>query len=72
MDAVTSAPNQPSPETELLSVDDLAARLQVAPRTVRRWCGEGKLPAAIEFGGLLRWRRDAVEEWIAEREEASP
>jgi len=68
MEPVTPVPDQPSPGTDLLSVDDRAETLQVSPRTIRRWRSEGKLPPALEFSGVLRWRREAVERWIAERE----
>ena len=69
MDDVETAPAEPSSGTSLLTVDDLAEKLKVASRTVRRWRGEGKLPPAIEFGGLLRWRPEVIDAWIAEREE---
>lgn len=69
IDTMNSNAEPPSPGTDLdlLSVADVARILGVGVRTIRRWRGEGKLPPALEFGGLLRWRRDAVEEWIAER-----
>ncbi len=48
----------------LLSVRDLAARLNIHPRTVRRWRGEGKLPPALEVGGVVRWQAEVVDAWI--------
>ena len=56
----------------LLDVAGLAEVLCVAPRTVRRWRGSGKLPPAIDVGGLLRWRREDVDRWLEERREAAP
>ena len=71
MDDVTTATNEPPPGTALVTIPDLAERLQVAERTVRRWRADGELPPAIEFGGLLRWRPEVIDAWIAEREEGS-
>ena len=70
MNPVHSAPEQPSPGTtlDLLSIADMAGIMGVGDRTIRRWRSEGKLPPAIEIGGLLRWRREVVEAWIAARE----
>jgi excisionase family DNA binding protein len=31
---------------EYLTVDEVAARLRVAPKTVRRWCASGQLKAS--------------------------
>ena len=44
----------------MLTVGDLAGVLQVDERTVRRWRDEGKLPDAIELGGVIRWHPDTV------------
>ena len=41
------------PDETLLTVEDVAQRLQIKPDTVRRWIRTGKLPA-IELGGRLR------------------
>ena len=61
--------NAPAHE-QLLDARGLATVLCVTTKTVRRWRDEGRLPAAIDFGGTLRWRRSTVEAWLAEREEA--
>jgi len=47
---------------ELLTVDEAAAVLNVAPVTVRRWIATGRLPA-LRLGRKLRVRRDALERW---------
>ena len=60
--------NAPACE-QLLDARGLATVLCVTTKTVRRWRDEGRLPAAIDFGGTLRWRRSTVEAWLAEREE---
>ena len=60
----TAAPRLP----EMLTVHDFAALLRVEPKTVRRWRQEGLLPEALVIGGVIRWRRDAVEGWLQEQE----
>ena len=54
---------------DLLTVRDIAQLLGVSPGTIRRWRREGKLPPAVEIGGVVRWRADAIGAWIADREE---
>lgn len=49
----------------LLTARDLAERLGVDVRTVRRWRSAGRLPRAIELGGVVRWDPAVVREWIA-------
>ena len=44
---------------ELLTVDETARLLKVAPVTVRRYIAEGRLPA-VRVGRAVRVRRDAV------------
>jgi len=51
----------------LLTVDDLAAWLQVKPRTVYQWVHEGYLPV-IKLGSLVRFDQAKVTEWIGKRE----
>jgi excisionase family DNA binding protein len=61
--------NQPTPpQPELLSVNDLAHLLGVSPRTVWSMRYKGSLPAPFKLGGLLRWRRATILEWIRELE----
>ena len=67
---MNACPETPSPGP-LLTVSDVAARLQVDARTVRRWRCEGRLPGAIEIAGVVRWRPEVVETWLAEREAGS-
>lgn len=48
---------------ELLTVQETAERLRIAPVTVRRYIASGRL-AAVRVGRGLRVRRDAVEGFI--------
>jgi excisionase family DNA binding protein len=50
---------------KLLTASDLAERLSVDVRTIRRWRTDGRLPGALEVGGCIRWRREDIDAWIA-------
>jgi excisionase family DNA binding protein len=49
----------------LLTVQDVAEMLRCSTRTVYRLCDSGQMPKALRLNGLVRWRRDVVEQWIA-------
>jgi predicted DNA-binding transcriptional regulator AlpA len=52
--------------TRLLTAEDLAARLQVDARTIRRWRKTGKFPAGIELGdSVIRWHSEEIDAWLA-------
>jgi len=53
-------------EQTLFTIQDVAEMLQVAVRTVRRLRSTGKLPQPVTIGRSVRWRREDLEEWIAE------
>ncbi len=59
--AATSAPRR------LLTARDVAALLQVDAKTVRRWREEGKLPPAVELGGVVRWLAEDLAVWLKEQ-----
>lgn len=67
MDREPSGPSERFPR--LLTVHDLAHRLQCNERTVRRWREEGRLPRAVVLGGVVRWTPEAVDGWLLELEE---
>ena len=48
----------------LLTVRDLSRLLSVSVPTLWRWDASGKLPRAIKIGGIKRWPRATIEEWI--------
>ena len=58
---------EPVIQRELLTIDDVAKLVRTGARTIRRWRREGKLPPALHFGGLVRWRKPDIERWIEER-----
>ena len=56
-----------TPKTSvLLTAEDLAERLQVDARTIRRWRRNGTIPKGMEIAGVLRWRPEEIEVWVAQ------
>jgi prophage regulatory protein len=49
---------------ELLDTREVAAMLRCSPRTVRRLADAGAMPPPVKLGGLVRWPRKVVVEWI--------
>lgn len=50
----------------LLTTEQVAERLAVDPRTVRRWALDKVLPA-IDLGSVYRFEPEAIEAWLEER-----
>ena len=55
------------PPNRLLTVNDLAARLQVKPRTVYQWVHERYVPS-IKLGALIRFDQASIATWVKKRE----
>ena len=55
--------------TDLMNVRDVAKRMGVSPRTIRRWRGAGALPPCVHLGSVVRWRPADIEAWLVERGE---
>lgn len=53
--------------SDLLTVRDVAARLQVSRATVRRWVAMKTLPAITLPSGAFRFREADLEEWLAKQ-----
>lgn len=51
----------------LLTVKQVAERLNVAPKTVRKWRQMGKIPATMLPGGMLRFSERVVNAWVEKR-----
>ncbi len=50
----------------LLDVKGVAALLGgCSTRHVYRLSDGGKMPPPVRLGGLVRWRRDEIQDWIA-------
>ena len=54
-------------ESDLMTLQEVADRLRVHPRTVLRWDAAGKMPQSFVLAGSTRrWRRPDVLRWISE------
>jgi excisionase family DNA binding protein len=51
----------------LLTAREVADLLGVSPETILRWTRRGELPAIRLPGGALRYREDALDEWLTLR-----
>ena len=51
----------------LLTVDQIAAYLQVKPSTIYQWTHEGYIPH-VKLGNLVRFRVSQVDRWLEKRE----
>ena len=51
-------------EPVLLAVGHVASMLSCSERSVWRLSDEGKMPAPVRIGRLVRWSRDKLNEWI--------
>jgi excisionase family DNA binding protein len=51
----------------LLTVKDVAHLLSVTEKTVREWKAKGDMPVPFDLGGVIRWERAEVLDWLASR-----
>jgi predicted DNA-binding transcriptional regulator AlpA len=57
-------PHEPRAD-DLLVLRDIAKRLRISMRTIRRWKTEGLLPRpGFKLSGVERWYRSEIEMWI--------
>ncbi|WP_436055809.1 helix-turn-helix transcriptional regulator [Pseudarthrobacter oxydans] len=54
----------PESESDLLTPEDLGNSWQLSPGTLANWRTHKKGPAFVRVGGVVRYRRDAVEVWL--------
>lgn len=55
-------------EPALMRPQEAADYLQLSVHTVRIWAQQGKLPC-VKLGTSLRFKREALDEWIAKNEQ---
>jgi prophage regulatory protein len=58
-------PNDGGAEPYLITPKELAIRLNVSKRTLWRLRSDGRVPPPLRLGGVVRWRLDEVQNWIA-------
>lgn len=51
-------------DEKLLDIADLAEHLRIEQRSVRRMVADGRLPPAVAYGGLPRWRWGVIRDWM--------
>lgn len=75
-DGATDAPNYHPDIPPVLSPLALAELLGIARSTLDGWRRNGEGPAFVRLGGgrnaAVRYRREAVLEWLVSREEGGP
>lgn len=49
---------------QMLSLNEVAARLGVCRRTAEKMLAEGRLPRPVRFGRLRKWSDEQLDEWI--------
>lgn len=50
----------------LLQVDEVAQLLRVTRKSIYTMVDRGEIPGVTKLGRRLRFRRDAIEAWLAE------
>lgn len=56
--------NTEDDQGEFLSAGEVAARLGIRERQVYRMKNDGRLPQPVKLGGLTRWSRRAIADWV--------
>ena len=56
-------PNLP-PQPPMLTASGVAAMLACSPRSIYRLADAGRIPPPVRIGGLVRWPRAMLEQWI--------
>ena len=61
--------NTPPAADQLLTLDDVAAALQVPKGTVYKWCAAGgrRFPRCLRLGKHIRVRQSDLDTWIEEQ-----
>ena len=53
----------PTNDSSLLTVRDLAHRLQISASTLYAWAAQGRIPC-LKIHGVVRFRREEIERWV--------
>jgi len=68
MTTKTPTPTEAPDTASLLTNDEAAALLRLAPRTLENWRGKRQGPRPTRLGGRSYYRREAIEAWLAAEE----
>lgn len=55
--------------TDYLTPNELAVELDISPRTLKHWDNQRIGPPRVVIGRLVRYRREAVTEWLRTHEQ---
>ena len=55
-----------STQPTMLTATGVAKILACSPRSIYRLADAGRIPPPVRIGGLVRWPRAALEQWIKE------
>lgn len=69
--SVHASPSTSKELPTLLTKKQIAEYLGVTVRSIDRYVAAGELPNPIRIGGRLRWRQQALAEFIERREQAA-
>jgi excisionase family DNA binding protein len=58
----TPIPRQAAVETDIMTLEEVAAYLKVKPQTLYTWAQEKKIPAA-KLGKEWRFKKSLIDEW---------
>jgi predicted DNA-binding transcriptional regulator AlpA len=50
-----------------MTTEQVAELAGISPVSVRRYTWRGVIPEPERIGGILLWKRDEIEQWLAER-----
>lgn len=56
----------PGVQPAMLTVHDVGRMLNCSSRTVYRLADSGRMPRPVKLGALVRWPREAIEQWISD------
>ena len=65
-DSPTAGRESATAESALLDVQQVAAMLRCSVRHVYRLADSAQMPRPVKLGALVRWRRDEIDNWIAD------
>jgi len=58
--------NGRSADSLLLTAEGVAEILHCSSRSIHRLAETGKIPPPVRIGGLVRWTRQQMEQWVAD------
>jgi excisionase family DNA binding protein len=51
------------PDSEILTIEEVAAYLRLTPQTIYKWAQEKRIPA-VKLGKEWRFRRSVIDRWF--------